>query len=140
MSTQIAWGKKLSDPEKQEVLTTCGRLMIDPNWLMACMAFETGETFSPSIESRSGSGAMGLIQFLRTTAISLGTTTDAMAKMSFTQQMEYVGKYFKPYSGSIKSLEDTYMAILFPRAIGKLNDYVLFDKNDAKYPKRYIQN
>lgn len=114
--------------------------MIDPSWLMACMAFETGETFSPSVESRSGSHARGLIQFLRTTAISLGTTTDAMAKMTFIEQMAYVEKYFKPYKGKIKSLEDTYMAILFPSAIGKPNDYILFNKNDPKYPKRYIQN
>ena len=99
MSTPIAWGKKLSGPEKQEVLTICGRLMIDPYWLMACMAFETGETFSPSVESRSGSHARGLIQFLRTTAISLGTTTDAMAEMTFIEQMTYVEKYFKPYKG-----------------------------------------
>ena len=62
------------------------------------------------------------------------------SKMSFIEQMSYVEKYFKPYSGRIKSVEDTYMAILFPRAIGKPNDYVLFDKNDPKYPKRYLQN
>ena len=115
-------------------------MKINPNWLMACMAFETGETFSPSIESRSGSHARGLIQFMIPTAIALGTTSDALGKMSFVQQMSYVEKYFKPYAGNIKSLEDTYMAILFPRAIGKTNDYVLFDKNDTKYPQRYIQN
>ena len=32
------------------------------------------------------------------------------------------------------------MAILWPAAIGKPLDFVLFDKRDAVHPKRYIQN
>lgn len=32
------------------------------------------------------------------------------------------------------------MAILWPVAIGKPLDFVLFDKSDPEHPKRYIQN
>ncbi len=32
------------------------------------------------------------------------------------------------------------MAILWPAAIGKPDDYVLFAKHDPQHPKRYIQN
>ena len=32
------------------------------------------------------------------------------------------------------------MAILWPAAIGRPLDFVLFDKSDAGHPKRYIQN
>jgi len=32
------------------------------------------------------------------------------------------------------------MAILWPAAIGKPDDYVLFAKGDPQHPRRYIQN
>ena len=136
----IAWGKKLSPEEKEKLLKICSNLKIEPDYLMACIAFETGETFSPSIESKSGSKALGLLQFMPTTAIALGTTSEKLRKMSVLEQLDYVEKYFKPYASKIKTLSDLYMAILWPTAIGKSPDFVLFDKADKKYPKRYIQN
>lgn len=136
----IAWGKKLSPEEKEKLLKICSNLAIEPDYLMACIAFETGETFSPAIESKSGSKAVGLIQFMPTTAIALGTTSEKLKKMSVLEQLDYVEKYFKPYARKIKTLSDLYMAILWPAAIGKSSDFVLFDKSDKKYPKRYIQN
>lgn len=36
---------------------------------MACMAFETGETFSPNEPNKADSGAVGLIQFMPKVAI-----------------------------------------------------------------------
>jgi hypothetical protein len=51
-----------------------------------------------------------------------------------------VEKYFIEAKGKLKTLEDVYMAILWPAAIGKPLSFVLFDKNDAAHPKRYIQN
>jgi hypothetical protein len=48
---------------------------------MACMAFEKGETFSPCVKN-PGSSATGLIQFMSSTAKSLGTTTNDLCKMS----------------------------------------------------------
>ena len=85
-------------------------------------------------------GNCGLIQFMPTTAIALGTTSEKLKKMSVLEQLDYVEKYFKPYARKIKTLSDLYMAILWPAAIGKSSDFVLFDKSDKKYPKRYIQN
>ncbi len=75
-----------------------------------------------------------------TTAQALGTSTDQLAAMSNVQQLDFVEKYFLPSKGRLQSLEDVYMAILWPAAIGKPLDYVLFDKNDAAHPKRYVQN
>ena len=136
----IAWGKKLSVEEKEKLLKICSNLKIEPDYLMSCIAFETGETFSPSIESKSGSKALGLLQFMPTTAIALGTTSEKLKKMSVLEQLDYVEKYFKPYASKVKTLSDLYMAILWPVAIGKSPDFVLFYKADKKYPKRYIQN
>jgi hypothetical protein len=60
--------------------------------------------------------------------------------MSAVKQLDYVEQYFGWTRGKLKTLEDVYMAILWPSAIGKPLNYVLFDKNDPAHPKRYIQN
>ena len=107
---------------------------------MAAMAFESGETFSPSVKNSAGSGAVGLIQFMPQTAIALDTTTENLAKMSAVAQLDYVREYFLPYKGKLSTLADVYMVILWPAAIGKPDAYVLFSKADTKHPKRYLQN
>jgi len=109
-----------------------------PNWLMSCMAFESGETFSPSVRNAAGSGAVGLIQFMPATAKELGTSTDHLADMTAEQQLEYVARYFGPYKGKLSRLSDVYMAILWPAAIGKPDDAALWDA--ATRPTTYRQN
>lgn len=137
---KIAWGKKLQLEEKRALIELCTEAKLTPDWLMACMAFETGETFSPKIKNAAQSNATGLIQFVEATAKGLGTSLKALEKMTVLQQLVYVSKYFEPYAKRIKTFSDMYMAILWPAAIGKPEDYVLFNKNDVKHPKRYIQN
>ncbi len=128
----IAWGKKVSPEFKTKVMKIAKRLQIDVNYLMASIAFETGETFDPAIKNPKSS-ATGLIQFLSSTAIGLGTTTDALSKMSAVEQLDYVEKYFEPYKGKLITLEDVYMAILWPQAVGKEIDYVLFSAPSPPY-------
>ncbi|WP_336666946.1 hypothetical protein [Enterobacter mori] len=62
------------------------------------------------------------------TARSLGTTTNELAGMTSVEQMDYVEKYFKPYTGKIKTIEDVYMVRFCPRAVGKPNSYILYDE------------
>jgi hypothetical protein len=83
------------------------------------------------MKNMAGSGATGLIQFMPKTAKGLGTTTDALARMSAVAQLEYVELYFKPYR--VRTLEDVYMAILWPAAVGKPNDFVLFESPSKQY-------
>lgn len=45
---------------------------------MTVMALETAETFSPSIDN--GIGYVGLIQFGKDAAETIGTTTDSLKK------------------------------------------------------------
>ncbi|MFZ5450456.1 MAG: transglycosylase SLT domain-containing protein [Thermodesulfobacteriota bacterium] len=136
----LAWGKKVSEEFCERIQEIADSLGTDPNYLMACIAFESGETFSPSIKNAAGSGATGLIQFMPSTAQALGTTTEDLAEMTAEEQLDYVEEYFKHSKGKLKSLEDVYMAILWPAAVGKPLDYVLFKKDDPDHPKRYIQN
>lgn len=104
--------------------------------LVQCMAFETGGTFSPTIKNMAGSGATGLIQFMPATAKGLGTTTEALTKMTAVEQLAYVERYFIPYHKRTKTLSDMYMAILMPKYIGYAEEAILF--NDPS--KAYTQN
>jgi hypothetical protein len=133
---KIAWGKKVSGSFKSKVIFISSQLDVSPDYLMACMAFETGATFSPSIKNAAGSGAVGLIQFMPKTAKGLGTTSEKLEKMSAVEQLDYVKKYLTPYRSRLKKLEDVYMAILYPAAIGKPLTHTLFEDGQ----KAYTQN
>lgn len=123
----LAWGSKVSPEFRERVIAICDELNFNPDWLMACMAFETIQTFSPSIRPRLKDGtlissAVGLIQFMKATAIDLGTTTAALSAMTAETQLDYVRKYFaksiKAF-GPVASLEDCYMHIHYPANVGK---------------------
>lgn len=134
----LAWGNKVSAEFREKVFEVASALQVEPDELMAVMAFETAETFRPDIKNMAGSGATGLIQFMPATARGLGTTVEALARMSAVEQLEWVRTYFKPYAGRLVSLSDLYMAVLWPRAIGKPDNYVLWSK--AAKPTTYAQN
>jgi hypothetical protein len=106
-----------------KVNSISAKLGIDPNWLMAIMHFESAGTFSPSITNPIG--AVGLIQFMPTTAKGLGTTSTALKSMTAVNQLDYVYKYFLPYKGKIKNYTDAYFAVFFPLAIGKDDNWVI---------------
>lgn len=110
-------------------------LGINPAWLVAVMDFETGGTFDPAEENQAGSGATGLIQFMPDTAAGLGTSTSALAQMSRVEQMQWVEKYLSPYSGQMRSVDDVYLAVFFPAAVGQADDWVLpgwaYDQNSG---------
>jgi hypothetical protein len=129
---QIAWGKKVSADFKAKVIRIASGLGCDPSYLMAAMAFETGDTFSPTDQNRL-SGATGLIQFLPSTAARLNTSIQALLQMTAIEQLDYVQKYLAPYKGRMRSLSDVYMSILFPIAVGKPDSYVLFAAPSTAY-------
>ena len=135
---QIAWGSKVSPVFRERVLWIADDLGCNPDHLMACMAWESGETFRADITNFAGSGATGLIQFMPKTAKGLGTSTQALAQMSAEDQLKYVYKYFLPYRNRLDNLGDIYMAILWPAAVQKPDHYVLFDRR--KSPTAFRQN
>jgi len=102
------------------------KLGIDPNWLTVVMNSESG--MNPKAVNPTG-GATGLIQFMPSTATSLGTTTTALKSMKASQQLDYVYKYFYPYRGKIKSAYDVYLVTFFPAAVGKPNSYTFETSN-----------
>lgn len=149
----LAWGAKVSPTFRERVwwiaddITAKQGSQFDANWLMACMAWESGESFSPSKKNMAGSGATGLIQFMPTTAKELGDyrkttlTTATLAKMTAEDQLTWVYWYFRMQidrHGPITNLEDCYMAILWPGAIGKPVSAALWER--GRMPTTYRQN
>ncbi|GAA1161624.1 peptidoglycan-binding domain-containing protein [Nocardioides aquiterrae] len=101
-----------------------------PEHLLAAMSFETGGTFAADVRNPHSS-ATGLIQFMDTTARGLGTTTADLARMTPTEQLTYVERYFEPFRGRLGDLESVYTSILsgHPHAAGE----TLFSQGSAAY-------
>ena len=98
------------------------RLGIEPEWMMQVFMQESSmnhQAVNPI------SGATGLIQFMPNTAISLGTTVAALKTMTNVQQLDWVEKYFRPYTGRMNCYVDVYFTVFFPLAVGKPDDWVL---------------
>lgn len=127
----LCWGSRVSKFFRDRVRSGCVSLGMDPNHLMACMYFETGGTFSPAVRNAMGSGATGLIQFMPSTALALGTTIDELLGMTALTQLEVVFDYFRNVAHRCKTAGDVYMAILWPSAIGKADSDVIFWKKDV---------
>lgn len=134
----LIWGKKVSAAFRAKVFRMATRLGMPEqdgaNWLMAVMAYESCRTFSPSIKN-PGSSATGLIQFMSSTARGLGTSTSALARMSAEQQLDWVYKYLRPYTGRMSKLEDVYLAVFTPAAMGKATSHVLYTRGQEAYTK-----
>lgn len=108
------------DQFQTRLLQICEELEIDPVHLMLVMFFES--KLDPQ-KKNPHSSAVGLIQFMRKTASSLGTTRDALLRMNAVQQLEYVKMYFAPFKGRLRTFIDVYFAVFYPAAIGKPDDW-----------------
>lgn len=139
-SGTLVWGAKVTQEFRNKVREVAGRLGFDPNWLMAVMAFETGNTFNPAQKNLAGGSATGLIQFTASTARDLGTTTLELSRMTGVEQLDYVEKYYSKYAKSINNLGDCYMKVLWPKAMGKPDSYIMWVKNDPDTGKYYNAN
>lgn len=136
----MRWGNdsKVTPQLRDSVAWMCMQLMPDRDLsefmgeVLSCMAFETGYSFSPSVRNPY-SNATGLIQFMPSTARSLGTTVDELAKMTQAEQMNYVYRYFLPYKNRLNNLGDVYLAIFYPAAMNKPDDWVIAHKGTKVY-------
>ncbi|HKQ05585.1 MAG TPA: transglycosylase SLT domain-containing protein [Blastocatellia bacterium] len=94
-------------PELQRV---AARLGTRPEWLLNVMACESSFVASAH-NPLPGQTASGLLQFIRQTAVGLGTTTAAVRRMTPVEQLRFVEKYFTPFKGQLNSLADVYLAV-----------------------------
>lgn len=124
--------EKTSTEFRAELCRVAQRLGTSPDYLSAVMSVES--KFNPAIKNPL-SGATGLIQFMPSTAKRLGTTTSDLARMTATEQLAYVEKYFKQFAGHLSTEEDVYMVVFCPAGLGKGSDNILAVKDgDAASP------
>ena len=110
------------------------RLDIPPEWLMSVMYSES--RFNAGAANFKGSGAIGLIQFMPTTAKDMGTSVHYLKQLGHIDQMEYVYKYLQAVRlkyGEYKTLTDLYLAILYPRAREGEMCYSLYENPTKAY-------
>lgn len=106
---------------KQKVESIAAELGVTPDDLYIIFKAESG--FNHKIENSIG--AVGLIQFLPSTAKGLGTTTTALKNMTALEQLDYVRKYFIGRKGQYKNAYDLYMQTFYPLALGKPANFVI---------------
>lgn len=148
------WSKLVSPAFLQKVVAWCRKQELwdtAPSAMMACMHFETGGTFSPTIRNGAGAFYFGLIQFGKDAATDLAkihgshVTVEWLTTLSAEDQLDWVFKYFEMWMKRGKKynrLEDFYLTIFYPAAVGKKPDEVLFRKDGATplEIKSYVQN
>lgn len=144
----MIFSEKVSQDFAYRVLLISQELKINPDHLMAVMYFESCGTFSPNIAcggkkwnqltaEQKQHTAVGLIQFMPKTARNLKTTSEHLAGLPAELQLDWVLAYFKSVRkdivGKLGTIEDLYMAVLCPAAIGKPNDYVIYADPSIQY-------
>jgi transglycosylase-like protein with SLT domain len=119
-----------------ELQAIAGRLKTEPAWLLNVMASES--LFDHKARNElSGQTATGLLQFIESTAKNMGTTTEAIRRMSPAEQLRLVEKYLMPFRGRLNSLADVYLAV-FRGFIVKGGDATVIAPLDRSSRERLI--
>ena len=130
---------KLKSQFQSKINEVASNLGVSPAALEKIFRKESG-TFDPYAINRD-TGATGLIQFMPSTAESLGTTTEALLKMGPEKQLDYVQKYFEQ-SGKVPEIKDDldlYLIVFYPNAVGKPDDYIIGSERGQRYAQLAAQ-
>lgn len=115
------------------------RLDVPHKWVLALCY---NESMFKHDAKNPKSTATGIIQFTAGTALKLGTSVEAIRKMSCTKQLKYVEKYLRigiDKYGKYQSLTDLYLWCLLPDMRLHCNEpsYVIMKKGDKYYHLNY---
>lgn len=101
------------------IVDAAGQVGAHPFDLANLISFETNGTFSPSVRGPKSTGAVGLIQFTRTTAAGMGTSTEELAAMSVAEQMPWVVRYLNERRRDLPldTPHKVAMAVFYPKAV-----------------------
>lgn len=118
-----------------KLVKICTNLGLEPNFMLSTMYVES--RFNPKAQNPK-SKASGLIQFMPSTAIGLGTTIDSILKLRAIDQLDWVEKYYSSFKSllpKIKEPAESYFVVFYPAAIGKPDNYVLGSEKSDDYAK-----
>lgn len=135
----LCWSKKVDDEfisQVQAWSNSVGFGLRGAYYAINIMGFESAGSFNPAKQNQAGAQAFGLLQFMAGAASDMGTTVDALKSMTQLQQLQYVFKYFnmrmKQY-GKFQYLDDFYLSVFYPKAIGKNPNEKIFVKGQLAY-------
>lgn len=115
--------KAMDDPEFNTALEKLSKQYgINKDWVNRLIQLESGG--DTTAKNKSGS-ASGIIQMIDSTARGVGTTAEDLRKMTATEQLPFAFKYWDKYKGKINQPTDLYIANMYPKALGKPDDYKL---------------
>lgn len=112
---------------------------LDPVSVATVIEFESARSWSPAKHGPKAftdppGYAVGLIQFAPKTADGLGTSTAALERMTFAEQLPFVVKYFHNAGiPRLKRLVDYYAAVFHPAAIGTADSFVVAQAGEPAY-------
>ncbi|NBA76824.1 transglycosylase SLT domain-containing protein [Emticicia sp. ODNR4P] len=122
---------KQGDAFSRKAVEISQRLEITPDSLMDTIWIES--QFNRNAINRD-SGAYGLIQCLPSTMSRLGLKKSDIERMTGTEHLEkVVYPYLRPYKGRMIHPIDTYLAVFYPRALGKADNYVIAEEDENAY-------
>ncbi|MFP2906560.1 hypothetical protein ACLESD_16135 [Pyxidicoccus sp. 3LFB2] len=129
------------EPFRKKVLIICEQLKMNPDHVMAVMAFETGRQFKADTPNAEGYPAYGLIQFtaINTGPSELNISLDKLRRMTELEQLDYVQKYFQMWKdrktavSKLDTLGDVYACVICPEAIGQPDSEVCYPRGKAGY-------
>jgi len=129
----------LTSSQLRALTDAAAKIGAPADWLATVISFETGGSFDPAQPNKTGSNAFGLIQFLPSTAAALlgGSREEAARRgkaMSFSEQLEkMVVPYFAWFGKRYDSLEDLYLAVFYPKAMKKADDWIVARAGSPEY-------
>jgi len=154
---------RLSQSDLRALADAAEQIGTNADNLACVISFETGGSFDPAqknkyVEAESKRrnrpyyGAVGLIQFMPETCADLfkldrkvraqcEQAMALMASMTFEGQLQYVVRYFASAKGRLNTLEDVYLKVFYPIAMGQKDDYVVGNRDAPGFIGRvYEQN
>lgn len=116
----------IQDPDFQKKLQKIASdLGTSPQAIMSVIKHESGGN-PQAVNPRSN--AIGLIQFMPSTARRLGTSVEDLKQMDAVQQLDFVYKYYKLTGVGDGSVGDLYVATFMPKYLGYPPNTVLGQK------------
>lgn len=97
--------KNRTPAEREQFVRTVATAGYDPSGVGAVIELESAQTWSPAVKGPRGAFSMapgypvGLIQFAPQTAQRLGTSTAALERMTFGEQLGFVVAYYGLFGG-----------------------------------------
>ncbi|MEZ4886153.1 MAG: lytic transglycosylase domain-containing protein [Chitinophagales bacterium] len=116
---------------ERKVRIMARNMNVPPEWIMAVIHAES--RFNPKVKNYKGSGARGLIQWMPHVYKEMGVQKLPTAAVD---QLDLVEQYLcerQAEVGTYKSLTDLRLAILYPVAVGKSQNYALYSKPSLAY-------